>query len=72
MRTNEDRAAAGRQAMDFYSEQIGHDMDRDDPDALTDLFADLMHAYGDEAVRACLNTACDHYKFETAYEEKKQ
>ena len=70
MRTNEDRAAAGRQAMDFYSEQIGHDMDRDDPDALTDLLADLMHAYGDKAVLTCMNMAYDHYEFETAYEEE--
>ena len=70
MRTNEDRAAAGRQAMDFYSEQIGHDMDRDDPDAFTDLLADLMHASGHRAVRHCTRIALAHYQFEISYEEE--
>ena len=72
MRTNEDRAAAGREAMDFYSEQIGHDEERDDPDALTDLLADLMHAYGHRAVRHCSRIALEHYQFETTYEGEQQ
>ena len=72
MRTNEDRAAAGRLAMDAYSEEVGYDETRDDPDALTDLLADLMHAYGDRAVRHCSRIALEHYQFETTYEEKEQ
>ena len=72
MRTNEDRAAAGRQAMDAYSEEVGYDETRDDPDALTDLLADLMHAYGHRAVRHCSRIALEHYQFETTYEGEQQ
>ena len=68
MRKNEDRAAAGRQAMDHYSEEIGYDENRDDPDALTDLLADLMHAYGYRAVQHCNRIALEHYEFEIAEE----
>jgi hypothetical protein len=70
MRTNEDRAAAGKEAMDFYSEEIGYDEDRDDPDALTDLLADLMHAYGYRAVQNCNRIALEHYEFEIAEENE--
>ena len=70
MRTNEDRGAAGREAMDFYSEQIGYDPARDEDSALTDLLADLMHAYGHRAVRHCSRIALEHYQFETTYEEE--
>ena len=70
MRTNEDRAAAGRLAMDTYSEEVGYDETRDDPDALTDLLADLMHAYGHRAVRHCSRIALEHYEFEIGYEEE--
>ena len=70
MRTNEDRAAAGRLAMDTYSEEVGYDETRDDPDALTDLLADLMHAYGHRAVRHCTRIALEHYQFEISYEEE--
>ena len=72
MRTNEDRAAAGRLAMDAYSEEVGYDETRDDPDALTDLLADLMHAYGHRAVRHCSRIALEHYQFETTYEGEQQ
>ena len=68
MRKNEDRAAAGKLAMDAYSEHIGYDEDRNDPDALTDLLADLMHAYGYRAVKQCSRFALEHYQFEIAEE----
>ena len=70
MRTNKDRADAGREAMDFYSEKIGYDETRDDPDALTDLLADLMHAYGYRAVQHCNRIALEHYEFEIAEENE--
>ena len=70
MRTNEDRAAAGRQAMDAYSEEIGYDEERDDPEALVDLLTELMHAYGHRAVKHCSRIALEHYQFETTYEEE--
>ena len=70
MRTNKDRADAGREAMDFYMDNLLYSQDREEADALTDFLADLMHAYGDKAVLACINTAYDHYEFETAYEEE--
>ena len=68
MRTNEDKAAAGRLAMDYYSEEVGYDEDRNDPDALTDLLADLMHAYGHRAMEHCGRIALEHYQFEIAEE----
>ena len=68
MRKNEDRAAAGKEAMDFYSEQIGYDPTRDEDSALTDLLADLMHAYGHRAVQNCNRIALEHYEFEIAEE----
>ena len=68
MRKNEDRAAAGKLAMDAYSDEVGYDEDRNDPDALTDLLADLMHAYGYRAVQHCCLTALEHYQFEIAEE----
>ena len=70
MRTNEEKAAAGKEAMDFYSEEIGYDESRDDPDALTDLLADLMHAYGYRAVQNCNRIALEHYEFEIAEENE--
>jgi len=68
MRTNEEKAAAGRLAMDFYSDEVGYDEDRNDPDALTDLLADLMHAYGHRAMKHCGRIALEHYQFEIAEE----
>ena len=56
--------------MDFYSEEIGYDESRDDPDALTDLLADLMHAYGYRAVKHCNRIALEHYEFEIAEENE--
>ena len=56
--------------MDFYSEEIGYDESRDDPDALTDLLADLMHAYGYRAVQNCNRIALEHYEFEIAEENE--
>ena len=50
--------------MDFYSEQIGYDPTRDEDSALTDLLADLMHAYGHRAVQHCNRIALEHYQFE--------
>ena len=72
MRKNEDRAAAGREAMGYYSEQIiGYDKvvppmssTRKEPDPLVDLLADLMHAYGHRAVQHCNRIALEHYEFE--------
>tara|TARA_R110000824_G_scaffold122049_1_gene278696 strand:- start:224 stop:439 length:216 start_codon:yes stop_codon:yes gene_type:complete len=68
MRKNEDRAAAGKEAMDFYSEQIGYDETRDETDSLTDLLADLMHTYGHRAMKHCSRIALEHYQFEIAEE----
>jgi len=68
MRKNEDRAAAGKEVMDFYSEEIGYDKTRNDPDALTDLLADLIHAYGYRAMQHCHHIALEHYQFEIAEE----
>ena len=68
MRTNEDRADAGREAMDYYSEQHGYDPTRDEDSALTDLLADLMHAYGHRAVQNCNRIALEHYEFEIVEE----
>ena len=68
MRTNKDKAAAGKLAMDFYSKEVGYDEIRDETDALTDLFADLMHAYGYRAVQLCCGIALEHYEFEIAEE----
>ena len=68
MRTNEEKAAAGRLAMDFYSEEVGYDPIRDETDALTDLLADLMHAYGHRAMKHCSRIALEHYQFEIAEE----
>ena len=70
MRKNEDRAAAGKLAMDAYSDEVGYDEDRDETDSLTDLLADLMHAYGHRAVRHCTRIALEHYQFEISYEEE--
>ena len=80
MRKNEDRAAAGREAMDFYSEQIiGYDKvvppmssTRKEPAPLVDLLTDLMHAYGHRAVRQCSRIALEHYEFEISYEEEEE
>ena len=68
MRTNEEKAAAGRLAMDYYSEEVGYDESRDETDSLTDLLADLMHAYGYRAVQNCNRIALEHYEFEIAEE----
>ena len=54
--------------MDAYSDEVGYDEDRNDPDALTDLLADLMHAYGHRAVEHCSRIALEHYQFEIAEE----
>ena len=70
MRTNEDRAAAGILTAEFYMDNIGYDDDRKDPEALVDLLADLMHAYGHRAVEHCTRIALEHYQFEISYEEK--
>ena len=79
MRTNEDRAAAGREAMDAYSEHIGYDKvvppmssTRKEPEPLVDLLTDLMHAYGDKAVQNCNRIALEHYEFEISYEEEEE
>ena len=71
MRKNEDRAAAGREAMDFYMDNLLYSQDREEADALTDFLADLMHAYGYRAVQNCNRIALEHYEFETAYEEER-
>ena len=68
MRTNEEKAAAGRLAMDYYSEEVGYDESRDETDSLTDLLADLMHAYGHRAMKHCGRIALEHYEFEIAEE----
>ena len=77
MRTNKDRAAAGKLAMDAYSEHIGYDKvvppmssTRKEPEPLVDLLTDLMHAYGHRAVRHCSRIALEHYEFEIAEEMK--
>ena len=68
MRTNKDRADAGKLAMDAYSEEVGYDEDRDETDSLTDLLAALMPAYGYRAVQNCNRIALEHYEFEIAEE----
>ena len=47
-------------------------MKPDETDALTDLFADLMHAYGYRAVQLCCGIALEHYEFEIAEEIKER
>ena len=54
--------------MDFYSEEVGYDPIRDETDALADLLADLMHAYGHRSVKHCSRIALEHYQFEIAEE----
>ena len=68
MRTNEEKAAAGRLAMDAYSDEVGYDESRDETDSLTDLLADLIHAYGYRAMQHCHHIALEHYQFEIAEE----
>jgi len=70
MRTNKDKADAGKLAMDFYSKEVGYDEIRDETDALTDLLADLMHTYGHRAVKHCSILALEHYQFEIAEENE--
>ena len=63
MSTNEERAARGKHILNTYCQHImgeGGAYPEDDPDTLTDLLTDLLHATGAEFYTA-LDTARSHY-----------
>ena len=62
------RAEAGEKVAWFYSEEVCNNIELlyKEGDFLPNLLADLMHAYGDEAVLASADTAREYYEVEKA------